>query len=135
MAARVGAADNVQQMADMPTLDEFNALQQALADSLQRNESLTGELRVTRAERDLLKEQLNKFKRQLFAASSEIAGEHQKDMFFNEAESLGAQAEPATEESDSDDIGNDDDKVDVPGHKRTKRGRKPLVQCSALSGT
>lgn len=126
MAARGGAADNAQQMTDMPTLDEFTALQQALADSLKRNESLTGELRLTRAERDLLKEQLSKFKRQLFAASSEIAGEHQKDMFFNEAESLGAQAEPAAEESDSDDIGNDDDKVDVPGHKRTKRGRKPL---------
>ncbi len=33
------------------------------------------------------------FKRQLFAASSENNGEHQKDLFFNEAESLGAQAE------------------------------------------
>ncbi|WP_208115146.1 IS66 family transposase zinc-finger binding domain-containing protein, partial [Roseateles toxinivorans] len=111
-------------MADIPTLDEFTALQQALADALKRNESLTGELRVTRTERDLLKEQLNKFKRQLFAASSEITGVHQKDMFFNEAESLGAQAEPAAEESDSD--SSDDDKVNVPGHKRVKRGRKPL---------
>jgi transposase len=103
----------------MPTPEEFAALQQALADALKHNESLTGELRVTRTERDLLKEQLNKFKRQLFAASSEAAGQHQKDMFFNEAESLGAQAEPAAEESD-------DDKIDVPGHKRAKRGRKPL---------
>jgi len=124
MAAGGNAADNVQQMADIPTLDEFTALQQALADALKRNESLTGELRVTRTERDLLKEQLNKFKRQLFAASSEITGVHQKDMFFNEAESLGAQAEPAAEESDSD--SSDDDKVNVPGHKRAKRGRKPL---------
>ncbi|MGV1446145.1 IS66 family transposase, partial [Klebsiella pneumoniae] len=104
--------------------DEFIALQQALADALKRNESLTGELRTTtgelrivRTERDLLKEQLNKFKRQLFAASSEVTG-LQKDMFFNEAESLGATAEPAAEEAD--------DKIDVPGHKRTKRGRKPL---------
>ena len=105
-------------MVNMPTPEEFIALQQALADALKRNDSLTGELRVTRTERDLLKEQLNKFKRQLFAASSEVSG-LQKDMFFNEAESLGAQAEPALEEAD-------DGKIDVPGHKRAKRGRKPL---------
>jgi transposase len=80
---------------------------------------VAGELRVTRAERDLLQQQLNKFKRQLFAASSEVLGDHQKDMFFNEAEALGAQAEPAAEETE-------DDKIDVPGHKRAKRGRKPL---------
>lgn len=103
----------------MPTLEEFTALQQALADALKHNESLVGELRVTRTERDLLKEQLNKFTRRLFAASSEVTGQHQKDMFFNEAESLGAQAEPAAEEAH-------DDTIDVPGHKRAKRGRKPL---------
>lgn len=106
-------------MLHTPTPEEFTALQAALADALQRNESLAGELRVTRTERDLLKEQLNKFKRQLFAASSEVTGQHQKDMFFNEAESLGAQTEPAAEETD-------DDKIEVPGHKRAKRGRKPL---------
>ena len=82
-------------MVNMPSLEEFAALQQALADALKQNASLTGELRLTRVERDLPKEQLNKFKRQLFAASSEAAGQHQKDMFFNEAESLGAHAEPA----------------------------------------
>ena len=120
MASAPSARDNGRQMADMPTLEEFPALQEALADALKRNDSLAGELRVTRTERDLLKEQLNKFKRQLFAASSEVSGQHQKDMFFNEAESLGAQAEPAAEEAD------DDDKLDVPGHKRAKRGRKPL---------
>jgi len=120
MASAPSARDNGRQMADMPTLEEFAALQKALADALKRNDSLAGELRVTRTERDLLKEQLNKFKRQLFAASSEVSGQHQKDMFFNEAESLGAQAEPAAEEAD------DDDKLDVPGHKRAKRGRKPL---------
>jgi transposase len=113
-------ADNAGQMVDMPTPEEFAALQKALADALKHNESLAGELRLTRTERDLLKEQLNKFKRQLFAASSEVTGQHQKDMFFNEAESLGAQAEPAAAEE------TDDDKVDVPGHKRAKRGRKPL---------
>jgi len=119
MVLRADARDNARQMVNMPTLEEFTALQQALADALKHNESLTGELRVTRTERDLLKEQLNKFKRQLFAASSEATGQHQKDMFFNEAESLGTQAEPATEEAG-------DDKIDVPGHKRAKRGRKPL---------
>lgn len=119
MARRVCSRNNTRQMINMPTPEEFAALQQALADALKRNDSLVGELRVTRTERDLLKEQLNKFKRQLFAASSEVTGEHQKDLFFNEAESLGGQAEPAAEEAD-------DDKIDVPGHKRAKRGRKPL---------
>ena len=103
-------------MVDTPTLEEFAALQQALADALKRNDSLVGELRVTRTERDLFKEQLNKFERQLFAANSGAASPHQKDMFFNEAGSLGAQAEPAAEESA-------EDKIDVPGHKRAKRGR------------
>lgn len=119
MVLCVGSRDNPGQMVSMPTPEEFAALQTALADALKRNESLAGELRVARTERDLLKEQLNKFKRQLFAASSEATGQHQKDMFFNEAESLGAQATPAGEETD-------DDKIDVPGHKRAKRGRKPL---------
>lgn len=115
-------------MVNMPTLEEFTALQQALASALKHNESLagelrttTGELRIVRTERDLLKEQLNRFKRQLFAASSEVTGHHQQDMFFNEAESLGAQADPAAEETLAG-----DDKIDVPGHQRTKRGRKPL---------
>ena len=109
-------------MVHMPTSDDVIALQQALSEALQRNESLAGELRVTRAERDLLEEKLSKFTRQLFAASSEATA-LQKDMFFNEAESLGAQAEPAIEESSD---GDDSDKIDVPGHKRAKRGRKPL---------
>jgi hypothetical protein len=106
-------------MVQMPTLEEFDALKQALAD-------MAGELRITRAERDLLKEKLAKFTRKFFAASSEAAV-LQKDLFFNEAESLGAQAEPAAEESDSPDAGgNDGAKIDVPGHQRIKRGRKPL---------
>lgn len=123
MAPPAGRWDTARQMADMPmpTLEQFQALQQALAEARTHNDALAGELRVTRTERDLLKEQLNKFKRQLFAASSEVTGQHQRDMFFNEAESLGAQAEPAAEEAASD-----DDKIDVPGHRRAKRGRKPL---------
>jgi transposase len=117
-------------MVAAPTSEQFAAVQQALADALKHNESLagelrttTGELRIVRTERDLLKEQLNKYRRQLFAASSEVSGQHQKDMFFNEAESLGSQAEPAAEEPVP---ASADDKIDVPGHKRAKRGRKPL---------
>jgi transposase len=99
-------------MTHMPTPEELEALKKALAQAL-------GELRVVRTERDLLKEQLNRFKRQLFDAKSEAGAAHQKDMFFNEAEVQGAQAQPAAEETG-------DDKIDVPAHRRAKRGRKPL---------
>ena len=84
-------------MTRMPTAEEMAAVQQALADALRRNDSLAGELRVVRTERDLLKEQLNRFKRQLFDAKSEVSAAHQKDLFFNEAELEGAQAQPAAE--------------------------------------
>ena len=110
----------------MPTAEEIAALRQALSDAIargeqaaRRSEELAGELRVVRTERDLLKEQLNRFKRQLFEAKSEASAAHQKDLFFNEAEVEGAQAQPAAEETD-------DDKIDVPAHRRAKRGRKPL---------
>jgi transposase len=99
----------------MPNAEELEALNKALAEAL-------SELRVVRTERDLLKEQLNRFKRQLFEAKTEKmsqAGAAQKDMFFNEAEVQGARAQPAAEETD-------DDKIDVPAHRRAKRGRKPL---------
>jgi transposase len=76
-------------------------------------------LRQPPPQRDLLKEQLRRFKRQLFDAKSEAGAAQQKDMFFNEAEAEGAQAQPAAEETD-------DDKIDVPAHRRAKRGRKPL---------
>jgi transposase len=119
MAQGPWAADNAAQMVSMPTPEEVLALQQALTDALKANQSLVGELRITRTERDLLKEQLNKFKRQLFAARSEVTGQHQKDLFFNEAESLGQPEQPALEERP-------EDEVQVPGHTRKKRGRKPL---------
>jgi transposase len=99
-------------MTHMPTPEELEALKKALAEAL-------GELRVVRTERDLLKEQLSRFKRQLFEAKSEVSAAQQKDMFFNEAEVEGAQAQPAVEETA-------DDKIDVPAHRRAKRGRKPL---------
>jgi transposase len=99
-------------MTRMPMPEELEALKKALSDAL-------GELRVVRTERDLLKEQLNRFKRQLFDAKSEVSAAHQKDLFFNEAEIEGAQVQPAASEVE-------DEKVEVPAHKRTKRGRKPL---------
>ena len=110
-------------MADMPSLQEIAALQQALADARREAEFLTGEIRVLRTERDLLQEQLNRFKRQLFAAKSEASAQHQKDLFFDEAEREGAHADPVGEEAEDEAEGT----VDVPAHRRkTKRGRKPL---------
>ena len=91
-------------MVQMPTADEIAALRQALSDALGRNDALAGELRVVRTERDLLKEQLNRFKRQLFEAKSEVGAAHQKDLFFNEAEIEGSQAEPAAEEPAGEEV-------------------------------
>lgn len=92
---------------------------EALRAERKQREALAGELRVTRTERDLLKERLNKFLRQLFAARSESLST-QKELFFNEAETEGAAAAPAEEERD-------EDTIDVPAHKRkAQRGRKPL---------
>ena len=102
-------------MTRMPTSEEIEALKKALSDAL-------GEVRVLRTERDLLKEQLNRFKRQLFDAKSEVSATHQKDLFFNEAEVEGAQAQPAAAEAE-------DEKIDVPAHQRAKRGR-----CRATCG-
>jgi transposase len=99
-------------MTRMPMPEELEALKKALNDAL-------GELRVVRTERDLLKEQLNRFKRQLFDAKSEVSAAHQKDLFFNEAEIEGAQAQPAAAETEGE-------KIEVPAHQRSKRGRKPL---------
>jgi transposase len=114
-------------MVHMPTAEEIAALRQALSEAVargeqaaRRGEELAGELRVVRTERDLLKEQLNRFKRQLFDAKSEVSAAHQKDMFFNEAEVEGSQAQPAAAEAEGE-------KIDVPAHQRMpKRGRKPL---------
>ena len=72
-------------------------------------------------ERDLLKERLDKVLRKFFSAKSEVRGTEQKDMFFNEAEALAAAAQATPALADGDDAA-----VDVPGHKRLKRGRKPL---------
>jgi len=104
-----------------PAIDEIAALKEALEEATKRSESLKNELVLVRTERDLLKERLNKFMRKIFAAKSEVSSKSQKDMFFNEAEILGAQAQPAAQEQDTQDEG-----LDVPAHKRAKPGRKPL---------
>lgn len=125
-----------------PSIEEFAALQQALdaaqsqrdavqseRDAIQcerdaaqvERDSLAGENRILRVQRDLLQEKLNKMMRKVFAASSEVMASHQKDMFFNEAEALAAatKATPTQEDADAG-------QSDVAGHKRAKRGRKPL---------
>jgi len=94
------------------TAEEFNAL-------VVERDALRGELRVVKVERDLLRERLKAFLHQLFAAKSEARGTHQKDLFFNEAEALAPTTDTpvATEDGSS---------VEVAGHQRQKRGRKPL---------
>jgi len=124
-------------MTKPPSIEEFAALQKALdaaqseRDAIQcehdaaqaERDSLVGENRLLRAQRDLLQEQLNKMMRKVFAASSEVLGTHQKDMFFNEAEALAAATKASPTQQDSVD---DSDDTEVAGHKRAKRGRKPL---------
>lgn len=76
-------------------------------------DALRDQLRTVTVERDLLKEKLAAQLRQLFAARSEARGAEQKDIFLNEAEA------PVAEEADTDSI-------EIAGHVRKKRGRKPL---------
>jgi len=107
--------------------EQILALKQALAErdealriEREQRQALSGELRITRTERDLLKERLNKFLRKLFEARSEALA-NQKDMFFNEAEAEGAAAQPVEEEPV------DELTIYIPAHKRkANRGRKPL---------
>lgn len=83
-------------------------------------DDLHGRVRVLEVERDLLQEKLNAFLRKLFAAKSEARGADQKDLFLNEAEALApTSATPAAREIDTHEI-------EVAGHTRKKRGRKPL---------
>ena len=124
-------------MTKQPSIEEFAALQKALdaaqseRDAIQcehdaaqaQRDSLVGENRLLRAQRDLLQEKLNKMMRKVFAASSEVLGTHQKDMFFNEAEALAAATKAAPAQQDG---GDDCGDTDVASHKRAKRGRKPL---------
>lgn len=94
------------------TADEFQAL-------IAERDALRGELKVVKVERDLLKEKLNAYLRKLFAARTEARTNEQSEL-FNEAEALAASAvEPATEAAI-------DEGIEVAGHTRQKRGRKPL---------
>ena len=104
------------------TIKEFTSLHRHLLSALSQRKKLASELRCVSAERDLLKERLNKIMRKIFAAKSEARGTEQKDMFFNEAEALAAaaQATPALEDGAAG-----DDTLDVGGHKRLKLRRKP----------
>jgi transposase len=107
-------------MVQMPTAEEFAALQQALAEATRRSESLVGELRVVTTERDLALQRLRALQRQLFAAKSEARSTDQKDLFLNEAEALAPTAQTLPTGVD------DDESTSVAGHQRKKRGRKPL---------
>ena len=64
-------------MVRSPTLEEFNALQEALAALQSQRDSLHSELRIVRVERDLLKERLARMMRNVFAAKSEVRGTEQ----------------------------------------------------------
>ena len=81
-------------------------------------DGLRGEVRTLKVEVSLLEERLKAHLRKLFDAKSEARGSEQQDMFFNEVEMLAPAGTPVVEETTVE--------VDVPAHKRKKRGRKPL---------
>ncbi len=92
--------------AALPDADVIAALQAQLA-------ALRNELLIVTVERDLLRERIAGFEHKLFAARSEARGTAQRDLFFNEAEGLDQGDAP-------------EEAVNVPAHRRHKRGRKPL---------
>jgi transposase len=87
---------------------------------LTEQQRLVHQLRLVTVERDLLKERVDAFLRRLYAAKSEArANPAQRDLFLNEAEALAPQGTPIAEEATPE-------TVEVAGHSRKKRGRKPL---------
>jgi transposase len=81
-------------------------------------DGLNGEVRILKVKVSLLEERLKAHLRKLFDAKSEARGSEQKDMFFNEAEATAPPDTPVAEEVTPE--------IEVPAHKRKKRGRKPL---------
>jgi transposase len=103
------------------TSDEYAGLLAERQSLLADQHKLTQQLRLVTVERDLLKERVDAFLRQLFAAKSEArANPAQRDMFINEAEALAPSGQPIAEEATPDTA------VVVATHNRKKRGRKPL---------
>jgi hypothetical protein len=103
-------------------------LKDALAAAAKRGELLRNELVLVRTERYLLKERLKKFMRKIFCAKSEVSSQSQKDMFFNEAEGLGAQVQPTAQEEDSEDPG-----IDVPAPRAPNVGANHwILPCHAM---
>ena len=101
------------------TAEEFNTLIAQREAAVTEREALRGELKVVKIERDLLQEKLNAFLRKLFAAKSEARGNSQSDL-FNEAEALASADGMVTEEVPVESA------IEIAGHTRQKRGRKPL---------
>ncbi len=90
---------------------------QALLGEQQR---LAQQLRLVTVERDLFKQRIDALLHRLYAAKSEArANPAQRDLFLNEAEALAPQGAPIAEEVTPE-------AVEVAGHRRQKRGRKPL---------
>jgi transposase len=107
-------SDVLRSAVDVPALRaQLGAFAARIATLEQEREALHQEAKLLRVERDLYKERVAAFERQLFAAKSEQRGVHQRDLFFNEAEALAPAAATGP-------------KVQVPAHQRAKRGRKPL---------
>ncbi|MDX9996294.1 MAG: IS66 family transposase [Rhodocyclaceae bacterium] len=100
------------------TAEEYDALVASRDEARAERESLRGEVRTLKAERDLLQEKLNAFLRKLFDAKSEVRGTEQKDLFFNEAEAAAPSGTPVAEEVTAE--------IEIPAHTRKKRGRRPL---------
>ena len=100
------------------TTEDYEALvadRDALRDKC---DGLNGEVRTLKATVSLLEERLKAHLRQLFAAKSEARGTEQKDLFFNEAEASAPSGTPVAEETTAE--------IEIPAHRRKKRGRKPL---------
>ena len=103
------------------TSEEYAGLLAERQSLLADQHKLTQQLRLVTVERDRLKERVDAFLRQLFAAKSEArAHPAQRDLFLNEAEALAPSGQPLAEEATPDTA------VVVATHNRKKRGRKPL---------